>query len=100
MVGLTLYCRPFGFDIHYDLITAWIRIGHKYEINSLVESSLRHLRMLYPDNFDSFERYNSSAFGGAQAIGIVNLARLTHAHELLPVALMHCCEVGSYHFVS
>ncbi|KAI0742391.1 hypothetical protein C8Q80DRAFT_1108999 [Daedaleopsis nitida] len=87
--------RPFGFKIHYNLISAWIRIGHKYEINSLVEHSIRYLRQLYPDNYADYEKFHAAAFDGGKAIGIVNIARLTGAHRLLPAALMYCCQVES-----
>ncbi|KAI0742390.1 hypothetical protein C8Q80DRAFT_1273069 [Daedaleopsis nitida] len=72
--------RPFGFEsTSYHTISAWIRLGHKYQIHHLVERSLAHLRR----------------FPRLHAIGVVNLARITEAYDLIPTALMSCCMLDA-----
>ncbi|KAI0365820.1 hypothetical protein BV20DRAFT_705100 [Pilatotrama ljubarskyi] len=85
--------RPFGLaHPPYPVIAAWIRLGHKYQIHSLVEQSLQYLRTLYPDNVKHLNK--QPRYPALCAIGVVNLARLTGAHYLLPVALAECCTLG------
>ncbi|RDX48949.1 hypothetical protein OH76DRAFT_1351594 [Lentinus brumalis] len=91
--------RPLGFqqgEVSYDRLAAWIRTGHKYQIDHLVHESLRHLRQIYPDDIDVYLKSGRSAMAKRMShIGVVNLARLTGAHDLLPIALMDCCQMES-----
>ncbi|KAI0351203.1 hypothetical protein OH77DRAFT_957746 [Trametes cingulata] len=84
---------PFGLSHPpYPVVAAWIRLGHKYQIDTLVEQSLRYLRTLYPDNVKQLNK--QPRFPALCAIGVVNLARLTGELSLLPVALAECCTLG------
>ncbi|KAI8992828.1 hypothetical protein BD414DRAFT_482339 [Trametes punicea] len=90
--------RAGSVEPSYDEVSACIRLGHKYQIDELVQRNLAYLSKLYPSDFDSFlatrgQRY--STFTPTHAIGVVNLARLTGAHSLLPTALMRCCTLGA-----
>ncbi|KAJ3012427.1 hypothetical protein NUW54_g1874 [Trametes sanguinea] len=75
-------------DIH--AISAWIRLGQKYQIDELVEEGLAILHEHYPDSL-SKALSRSSGFSGLKAIAVVNLARLTGKASLLPTALLACC---------
>ena len=88
---------PFGFpQVDYDRLSAWVRIGHKYQIEDLVQKSLEYLRQVYPNDLDVYWKANRAAMAKPlNAIGVVNLARLTGALDLLPVALMECCQLES-----
>ncbi|EJF60257.1 hypothetical protein DICSQDRAFT_63341, partial [Dichomitus squalens LYAD-421 SS1] len=66
--------------LHFHAISAWIRLGHKYRIDKLVDEGLYHLRRAYPTALPC-------------AIAVVNLARLTESHDLLPFALLECCDL-------
>ena len=76
-------------------ICACIRIGHKYQIDSLVEESLKYLRKYYPSTMDGFCKNHGKTLNPTWAITVVNLARLTGAHYLLPMALADCCRLGA-----
>ncbi|KAI1795390.1 hypothetical protein LXA43DRAFT_992550 [Ganoderma leucocontextum] len=63
----------------FDEISAYIRLGHKYELETLYEHSLEFLKHHYTGDFKT-------------SVGIVNLARLGLLNEpsLLPTALLTC----------
>ena len=86
-------------------MSAWIRLGHKYEVEKLVENGLRYLRRFYPNTL-SPDPAQPHIWGGPikdrpvdvrerSAIAIVNLARLIGNHDLLPLALLECCKLGA-----
>ncbi|KAI0753723.1 hypothetical protein C8Q74DRAFT_1320211 [Fomes fomentarius] len=88
MPGKTL--RLFGTQtITYHKISALIRIGHKYQMDHLVQQSLDYLRTIVCSKGPPVWRLRQ------YSIGVVNLTRLTGAHHLLPCALMQCCSLGS-----
>ncbi|TBU36564.1 hypothetical protein BD309DRAFT_1005270 [Dichomitus squalens] len=91
----------------FHAISAWIRLGHKYQIDKLVDEGLYHLRRAYPTALpcpkcpNMSAEYNSpiredrpAGVVGQCAIAVVNLARLTESHDLLPFALLECCKLG------
>ncbi|KAI0334217.1 hypothetical protein GY45DRAFT_1318691 [Cubamyces sp. BRFM 1775] len=95
---ITLVCHSAGHhEPSYEEVSACIRIGHKYEIEDLVQRNLAYLRKLYPSDFDAYlvaRRSRPPTFTPAHAIGVVNLARLTGTDALLPAALMECCTLS------
>lgn len=87
--------RLFGTEnITYHKLSALIRIGHKYQMDHLVHQSLDYLRTMYPDDWSVCSKGTPMWRLGQYSIGVVNLARLTGAHHLLPCALMQCCSLG------
>ena len=82
----------------YSEISAYIRLGHKYEVDTLVQDSLGYLRQYYTDDAEAWfaqVEMRPPKFEAIHAIGIVNLARLTGSDWLLPTALMGCCALGA-----
>ena len=74
---------------------ACIRLGHKYQIDHLLEESLKFLRYYYTYSFDLLRKTHEKSPPPEYAISVVNLVRLTGAHYLLPMALAECCRLGS-----
>ena len=70
-------------------MSAWIRLGHKYHIDKLVQDGLDYLRRFYPDLAPGavIPRNRPEEFTRLSAIGVVNLARLTKSNDLLPLSL-------------
>ncbi|KAI0364032.1 hypothetical protein BV20DRAFT_1047355 [Pilatotrama ljubarskyi] len=68
------------------MISATIRLRHKYQMSKLYEHSINYLEN------DPYGR--SPGFIDHHAIGVVNLARLTGENSLLPTALLVCCSLG------
>lgn len=80
------------------MLSALIRMGHKYGIPKLVQNSLGYLKEYYPTSFDKWsarENHAPPGFEPVHAIGVVNLARLTGELALLPAALLNCCTLMS-----
>ncbi|RDX45991.1 hypothetical protein OH76DRAFT_1407329 [Lentinus brumalis] len=86
------------FEPNFNEISAYIRLGHKYQCDKLVQRSVDYLKKYYVDNFDEWFKVTSldpPTFQSIHRIGVVNLARLAGADALLPVALMCCCMLGA-----
>ncbi|KAI0776673.1 hypothetical protein BD413DRAFT_226579 [Trametes elegans] len=81
-------------DLSFGAVSACIRLGHKYEIDQVVQSSLAYLKKHFVEGYDNWNRVDPPrppAFQGIHCIGVVNLARMTGTDILLPTALMGCC---------
>ena len=68
-------------------------MAHKYEIDAAVQMAADHLRRHYPADFDDWNRTREDIplFSPLEHIGVVNLARLIDAPDILPAAFMRCC---------
>lgn len=64
-------------------------------MDHLVEESLAWLTMFYPSDAEEFIKHRDRHQPASCAIATVNLARLTGADHLLPMALAECCELGA-----
>ncbi|PIL25826.1 hypothetical protein GSI_11579 [Ganoderma sinense ZZ0214-1] len=93
-------------SLTFYAVCAWIRLGHKYEVDKLVENGLQYLRRFYPSTFTPdpeppgiwagpIRKDRPMDLQGRSAIAIVNLARLTDSNDLLPLALLECCKLGA-----
>ena len=76
----------------YHDVSAYIRIGHKYQMDAFVKECVTYLRALYPDDYETWK--TSKPFLPPYSIGIINLARLAGADVLLPAAFLECCRLG------
>ena len=88
-------CSPFGIpepSIH--ALSAWIRLGYKYQIDGLIQEALKYLRKVYLGDYYEY-RERTVVFPNECAIAVVNLARFTNADYLLPVAFLDCCALGA-----
>ncbi|OJT09464.1 hypothetical protein TRAPUB_14067 [Trametes pubescens] len=83
----------------YEMVSAAVRLGHKYQMAPLLDRAISYLKRYYTDDFATWESYNDYGPPGfscwQHAIGVVNLARLTGETSILPTALLICCMVGS-----
>ncbi|TFY52892.1 hypothetical protein EVJ58_g9755 [Rhodofomes roseus] len=77
-----------------------IQLACKYEIEDLLEDSLKELRRYYPDDFDAWDSRVESA-EPTHAIVAVNLARLVcpGAQSLFPSAIYACCQLDAMEMV-
>ena len=83
-------------------LSAYIRLGYKYEIFSLVDDGVRYLEAYFTTNFDVWEKlrkgvrdvpFTFSENPAADAIDTVNLARMVGKPSLLPLALYLCSQL-------
>ncbi|TFK88116.1 hypothetical protein K466DRAFT_547629 [Polyporus arcularius HHB13444] len=78
----------------YHVLSAYARLGHKYQIDGLLGPALAWLKKHYTADFDSWCAQESYPFDedSSHAVGVVNIARLTQSHAILPTALVVCCD--------
>ncbi|EIW56909.1 uncharacterized protein TRAVEDRAFT_49719 [Trametes versicolor FP-101664 SS1] len=77
----------------YDMISAAIRLGHKYQMSNLLDHALEYLKQHFTNDFETWRGhpyYVPRGFTREHAIGVVNLARLTGETSLLPTAFLAC----------
>lgn len=92
-------CSYGGFHPTYHEISSCVRLADKYECPMLMQRSLEYLKRYFHDNFDSWKDdaavFAPPKFERVHCVGVVNLARLTHQHKMLPGALMACCQLST-----
>ena len=77
---------------HHEL-SALIRIGHKYQVDPMVQRNVEYLKSFYTDDVEAWWSASECDPPDSEpmhAIGVVNLARLTGTHSMLPAALLTC----------
>ncbi|KAI0742511.1 hypothetical protein C8Q80DRAFT_1188920 [Daedaleopsis nitida] len=90
--------RAGSHEPSFDEVSACVRLGHKYEVDFVVQRNMDFLRKYYTDDFDVWYPSNlvrPPSFEAIHSIGVVNLARLTGELRMLPTALMDCCTLGA-----
>ncbi|EIW56892.1 uncharacterized protein TRAVEDRAFT_49704 [Trametes versicolor FP-101664 SS1] len=84
----------------YHMISAIIRLGHKYQMDDLVNDAVDYLKRWYTFILEEWAEGRLYAPDApfepekAHAIGVVNLARLVDEPLLLPSALLMCCSLN------
>ncbi|KAI0686097.1 hypothetical protein C8T65DRAFT_772529 [Cerioporus squamosus] len=78
----------------FNVVWACAILGQKYERTDLRDHALAHLKAYCTDDYDDFQANGRQrlppGFKYPHAIGLLNLARLTDAHTLLPLVVMSC----------
>ncbi|KAI0370990.1 hypothetical protein BV20DRAFT_966098 [Pilatotrama ljubarskyi] len=90
-------------DPTYNAVSACVRLGHKYEVDHVVQRSLDYLKKHFVESFETWPRIDPPrppAFQGIHCIGVVNIARMTNTDVLLPAALMGCCMLDGAELVN
>ncbi|RPD53662.1 hypothetical protein L226DRAFT_482950 [Lentinus tigrinus ALCF2SS1-7] len=80
----------------FDAISAYVRLGHKYQMDHLLAQALDFLRHYFPTDFEKWKTYKDyvpESWTPVQAIGVVNISRLTACGSILPAALSVCCTL-------
>ncbi len=87
-------------DPPYEELAAQIRLGHKYEVDQMVQRNLDYLKQYYVDDYFAWVDtptidLDPRGFEEKHAIGVVNLARLTGTDSMLSTALMSASILSS-----
>ena len=81
----------------YDQISAYARLGHKYQIDTLFAQALDYLKLYFTTDFATWTRpwihRYPYKFSLMHAIGVVDLAHLLGCSSLLPTAFLVCCFI-------
>lgn len=79
------------------MVSAIIRLGHKYQIQPMVTQGVQYLKRWFTDDLDTWAAgklyKHDCPIKREQAIGVVNIARLVDEPSLLPTALLMCCSL-------
>lgn len=80
----------------FDMVSAVIRIGHKYQMQDIVTRAVGYLKTYFPARLEAMPTGAtvSRPFLTYHAIGVVNLARLVDEPSILPLALLGCCALS------
>ncbi|KAH9925125.1 uncharacterized protein B0H18DRAFT_877402 [Fomitopsis serialis] len=82
--------------LSFDDVAMGIRVAHKYNIQGLLDRSLRILDQYYPSSYTSWDEAVTCLeddWDPTRAITGVKLARLTGSMNMLPAALYMCCQL-------
>ncbi len=86
-------------DPSFEVISACVRLGHKYQMNSIYGQAMDYLKGHFTDSLFIYKKTSTFMPPGFEhlkyAIGVVNLARLTEEDTVLPTALWMCCRMGA-----
>lgn len=81
------------------MVSALIRLGHKYQMQTMVTQGIQYLKRWSTDDFLIWSEgplyEDDSPIQKEQVIGVVNLARLVDEPSLLPTALLACCALDA-----
>lgn len=91
--------------IPFSVLSALTRLGHKYELTSIVDEAMQYLEELFTADFDIWlelcqyreEKIPTFYFSDeeeAELFECVKLMRLTGKTAMLPHALYTCCQLG------
>ncbi|KAL1938256.1 hypothetical protein VTO73DRAFT_11707 [Trametes versicolor] len=84
-------------NLPFDMVSAIIRLGHKYQIQLMVTQGVQYLQRWFTDDLDTWAAAklyeHDCPIKREHAIGVVNLARLVEEPSLLPTALLMCCSL-------
>lgn len=80
----------------FDVVSAVVRLAHKYNVEDVQAQALDALKMWCTDDFKTWCSTSEDPIDAEfkRAIGVVNIARLTDTPSMLPVAFYHCCALG------
>ena len=94
-VRLTCH-RPSVFPYNHPgcfAIASCIRFGYHYGATALAQQCIAYLCQYFPSTYDEYDALTSFVppfFEPIHAISVINLARLTGTHSLLPAAIIAC----------
>ncbi|KAI0691717.1 hypothetical protein C8Q76DRAFT_634747 [Earliella scabrosa] len=91
-------CDP---EHDFEELSAVIRLAHKYNVEDVEKQAIQSLRRRYTDDFDALTTTEYAACRPLKlrlahlpnAIGAINLARLTDTPSILPTAFYFCCQL-------
>lgn len=96
--------RPPRFNSANDgmpflVVAALVQLGHKYRIQPVVDEGIRRMSSCFSHELEVWDEANKNmgnalmSYAATDAITVVNIARLTGVHSMLPVALYLCCQL-------
>lgn len=78
-------------------MAAAARLGHKYQMTSLLKQAVDYLKTYYTNDYASWQKHNLFVppnFSDVHSIGVLNLVRLLGETSLLPTVVFACCQLN------
>ncbi len=86
----------------FSILASWVRMGHKYGVDTLLEGSLRQLETIFAADFSAWEAIQDEStplskisMRPQDAIEAVNLFRLVGRKHMLLTAFYLCCRLAT-----
>ncbi|RPD55035.1 hypothetical protein L227DRAFT_332951 [Lentinus tigrinus ALCF2SS1-6] len=81
--------------MEFDVLGSLVRMGHKYQIDTILQEALRRLETIFTNDFDAWDLHQGRSatlvsLHPEHAIEAVNLAQLTGRTAMLPSAFYMC----------
>ncbi|KAI0750320.1 hypothetical protein C8Q80DRAFT_1253846 [Daedaleopsis nitida] len=85
----------------FSVLASLVRMGHKYQLDLILDESLRRLKTVYNPDFSVWEPHQGRSNGVVElqnedAIEAFNLFCLVDRPEMLPTALYACCNLDTH----
>ena len=89
---------PGAGPMEFGVIASIVRMGHKYQVDTILEEGLRRLRTIFTSDFATWDIHQGKSNGivtvrPEDAIEAVNLAQLTGHTEMLSSAFYMCGQL-------
>lgn len=89
------------------VLSAWLRLGTKYQLDDLRDQVITMLKERYPDTLKGYDEWfarstgvdHTSWYEGRGDIVVLNLARKFGLHTLLPAIFLACSQLKIEHLV-
>ena len=86
--------------LSFTVVSAFLRLGRKYEIEHLQSEALRRLRKDHPSNLRAYDKLSQKTtcvvgYRG-KAADVIRLAHETNIYSILPAVLYDCCKDYTY----
>ncbi len=84
--------------MNFSVLAALVRMGHKYEVESVLDESLRRLGTVYTTDFAVWNEHQHEGTSvvslcDEDAVEAINLFRLTGQSQMLPSAFYACARL-------
>ncbi|RPD69734.1 hypothetical protein L226DRAFT_442891, partial [Lentinus tigrinus ALCF2SS1-7] len=81
--------------MEFDVLGSLVRMGHKYQVDTILEEALRPLETIFTKDFEAWNQHEGKSTAlvslrPEHAIEAVNLAQLTGQTAMLPSAFYMC----------
>ncbi|KAH9885127.1 hypothetical protein C8Q73DRAFT_784849 [Cubamyces lactineus] len=101
-----IYCRRNYFyaldaviPTAFPILSALIRMSHKYGVQDLYDTALSRLKKFYTSDFETWRdvegRKHYVQTSPADALNVIEIARITDNPSLIPSAYLMCCSLDT-----
>ena len=85
----------------FSVVASVVRLAHQYQVKDLLDDALDLMKSCFSSKFSVWSAAREKmggplmSFQKTDAIGAVNLSRLTNTASVLPIASYMCCQLDA-----